>query len=128
MEIQFDNIAADRTIILRCLYQLHNSLSDRKILTWDFFHSRFEICATETQLKYKSMDRPFFKGDVLKKNRDSLVRAEKYLFYIKFLCTKCFLNFLNYKEEDNEIIMCINDRHKGTLLCSGGLETRNKSA
>ena len=51
MENQFDSIIADRPIILQSLYQLHNCLSDRKILSWDFFLNRFDSLFIEAQIK-----------------------------------------------------------------------------
>lgn len=40
----------DRPVVLQSVYQLLNSLSDRKILTWDFFLSRFDTLFIEAQV------------------------------------------------------------------------------
>lgn len=40
----------DRPVVLQSIYQLLNSLSDRKILTWEFFLSRFDVLFIEAQL------------------------------------------------------------------------------
>lgn len=40
LEYQFDTVPVDRPVILKRLYQLFNSLVDRKILTWQFFANR----------------------------------------------------------------------------------------
>ena len=49
LECQFDLVACDRPPILKNLYQLFNSLSDRNIITWDFFANRFESVINEIQ-------------------------------------------------------------------------------
>nr|XP_040575380.1 protein unc-79 homolog [Lepeophtheirus salmonis] len=49
LENQFDNVPIDRPVILRRLYQLFNCLIDRKVLTWQFFASRFENLILELQ-------------------------------------------------------------------------------
>ncbi|XP_075984976.1 UNC-79 domain-containing protein isoform X3 [Anticarsia gemmatalis] len=50
LETQFDLVIVDRPMILQSIYQLHNTLSDRKILTWDFFLNRFEALFLEAQI------------------------------------------------------------------------------
>lgn len=40
----------DRPVVLQSVYQLLNSLSDRKILTWEFFLSRFDTLFIEAQV------------------------------------------------------------------------------
>lgn len=40
----------DRPVVLQSVYQLLNSLSDRKILTWNFFLSRFDTLFIEAQV------------------------------------------------------------------------------
>ena len=49
LEYQFDNVAIDRPAILKRLYQLFTCLMDRKVLTWQFFASRFEVIVNEIQ-------------------------------------------------------------------------------
>lgn len=51
LESQFDLVVVDRPMILQCVYQLHNSLSDRNILTWQFFLNRFEALFVEAQMQ-----------------------------------------------------------------------------
>ncbi|XP_031779809.1 protein unc-79 homolog isoform X4 [Nasonia vitripennis] len=50
METQFDLVIIDRPIILQTLYQLHNCLCDRRILTWEFFLNRFDTLFIEAQI------------------------------------------------------------------------------
>ncbi|KAI8437840.1 hypothetical protein MSG28_012058 [Choristoneura fumiferana] len=37
-------------MVLQCVYQLHNTLSDRNILSWQFFLNRFEALFLEAQI------------------------------------------------------------------------------
>ncbi|GBP28889.1 Protein unc-79 homolog [Eumeta japonica] len=53
LETQFDLVIIDRPMVLQSLYQLHNTLSDRKILTWEFFLNRFEALFLEAQINSK---------------------------------------------------------------------------
>lgn len=50
LETQFDSVIVDRPMVLQSLYQLHNSLSDRKILSWEFFLNRFDALFLEAQI------------------------------------------------------------------------------
>ena len=50
LESQFDLFIVDRPVVLQSIYQLHNSLSDRKVLTWDFFLNRFDTLFVEAQI------------------------------------------------------------------------------
>ncbi|XP_056646981.1 protein unc-79 homolog isoform X3 [Diorhabda sublineata] len=50
LESQFDSVIVDRPMVLQSLYQLHNSLSERKIITWDFFLNRFDTLFIEAQI------------------------------------------------------------------------------
>ncbi|XP_046972206.1 protein unc-79 homolog [Vanessa cardui] len=50
LETQFDLVVVDRPMILQSVYQLHNTLSDRRILTWEFFLNRFEALFLEAQM------------------------------------------------------------------------------
>nr|CAD7255823.1 unnamed protein product [Timema shepardi] len=50
LETQFDSVIVDRPMVLQSLYQLHNCLSDRKILTWEFFLNRFDALFLEAQI------------------------------------------------------------------------------
>lgn len=50
-------------MVLQSLYQLHNSLSDRRILTWEFFLNRFDTLFLEAQLNLeKSGDTAYLRG------------------------------------------------------------------
>ncbi|XP_041983202.1 protein unc-79 homolog [Aricia agestis] len=63
LETQFDLVVVDRPMILQSIYQLHNTLSDRHILTWEFFLNRFEALVLEAQINSnKSMDFSNVKG------------------------------------------------------------------
>lgn len=50
LESQFDAFIVDRAVVLQSVYQLLNIMSDRKILTWDFFLSRFDTLFIEAQV------------------------------------------------------------------------------
>ncbi|XP_053676788.1 protein unc-79 homolog isoform X2 [Anopheles nili] len=50
LESQFDKFIIDRPVVLQSIYQLHNSLSDRKVLSWDFFLNRFDTLFVEAQV------------------------------------------------------------------------------
>ncbi|XP_059218137.1 protein unc-79 homolog isoform X4 [Stomoxys calcitrans] len=50
LESQFDLFIVDRPVVLQSLYQLHNSLSDRRVLTWEFFLNRFDTLFVEAQI------------------------------------------------------------------------------
>ncbi|XP_055629586.1 protein unc-79 homolog isoform X2 [Toxorhynchites rutilus septentrionalis] len=50
LESQFDMFIVDRPVVLQSVYQLHNMLSDRKVLTWEFFLNRFDTLFVEAQL------------------------------------------------------------------------------
>uniref|UniRef100_A0A1A9X1K3 Protein unc-79 homolog n=1 Tax=Glossina brevipalpis TaxID=37001 RepID=A0A1A9X1K3_9MUSC len=50
LESQFDLFIVDRPVVLQSVYQLHNSLSDRKVLTWEFFLNRFDTLFVEAQV------------------------------------------------------------------------------
>ena len=57
LEHQFDLIPNDRPIILKNLFQLFNTLTDRNILTWEFFANRFECMISDIQeLKNSKQD------------------------------------------------------------------------
>ncbi|EAT36519.1 AAEL011392-PA [Aedes aegypti] len=50
LESQFDMFIVDRPVVLQSVYQLHNMLSDRKVLSWDFFLNRFDTLFVEAQV------------------------------------------------------------------------------
>ena len=63
LENQFDSVIVDRPMVLQSLYQLHNSLSDRRILTWEFFLNRFDTLFLEAQINLeKSGDISYLRG------------------------------------------------------------------
>lgn len=50
-------------MVLQTLYQLHNSLSDRKILSWEFFLNRFDTLFLEAQINLeKTGDISYLRG------------------------------------------------------------------
>ncbi|XP_078033882.1 UNC-79 domain-containing protein [Augochlora pura] len=62
LETQFDSVIVDRPMVLQSLYQLHNSLSDRHILTWEFFLNRFDTLFLEAQISLeRSGDIPYLR-------------------------------------------------------------------
>lgn len=63
LETQFDMVIVDRAMILQSLYQLHNSMSDRKLLTWEFFLNRFDAMFLEAQINLeKNGDISYLRG------------------------------------------------------------------
>lgn len=63
LETQFDCVIVDRPMVLQSLYQLHNSLSDRKIITWEFFLNRFDTLFIEAQIQLeRTGDVPHYRG------------------------------------------------------------------
>lgn len=50
LESQFDLFIVDRPVVLQSLYQLHNSLSDRRVLSFEFFLNRFDTLFVEAQI------------------------------------------------------------------------------
>jgi len=63
LESQFDFVMVDRPVILQALYQLHNGLTDRKILSWEFFLNRFDALFLEAQVVLeKAGDLTFVRG------------------------------------------------------------------
>ncbi|OXA59651.1 Protein unc-79 [Folsomia candida] len=55
LESQFDSVIIDRPVILQSLYLLINSVSDRKILRWDFFLNCFDTLFIEAQITLERM-------------------------------------------------------------------------
>lgn len=91
LETQFDSVIVDRPMVLQSLYQLHNSVSDRKVLTWEFFLNRFDTLFIEAQIHLeKTGDIPHYRGTVniclyfetLLKNVKSTYLALVMFFYI----------------------------------------------
>lgn len=75
LETQFDSVIVDRPMVLQSLYQLHNSLSERKILTWDFFLNRFDTLYLEAQITLeKSGEISYLRGEI---NAESLFPVDK---------------------------------------------------
>lgn len=74
LETQFDCVIVDRPMVLQSLYQLHNSLSDRKILSWEFFLNRFDALFLEAQLNMEktSGDVSYLRGNVKYKSLNSM--------------------------------------------------------
>lgn len=64
LETQFDTVIVDRPMVLQSLYQLHNSLSERRTLSWEFFLNRFDTLFLEAQISLeKSGDIPYLRGN-----------------------------------------------------------------
>ena len=83
LETQFDSVIVDRPMVLQSLYQLHNCLSDRRILTWEFFLNRFDALFLEAQLNLeKSGDIAYLRGNLLSV---FCVMFEAHLYYVCIL-------------------------------------------
>ncbi|XP_035227755.1 protein unc-79 homolog isoform X3 [Stegodyphus dumicola] len=50
LEVQFDCNVMDRPMILQTIFQIHNHLTNRRFLTWDFFLNRFDTLFLEDQI------------------------------------------------------------------------------
>lgn len=75
LETQFDSVIVDRPMVLQSLYQLHNCLSDRHILTWDFFLNRFDALFLEAQITLeKTGDITYLRGNF------------NFILFSKFVC------------------------------------------
>ncbi|KAG8292810.1 Protein unc-79 [Homalodisca vitripennis] len=76
LETQFDSVIVDRPMVLQSLYQLHNSLSDRKILSWEFFLNRFDALFLEAQLNLEKTS-----GDIsyLRDLRNTDMKSETFM-------------------------------------------------
>ncbi|XP_045481676.1 protein unc-79 homolog isoform X1 [Harmonia axyridis] len=75
LETQFDTVIIDRPMVLQSLYQLHNSISERKILTWEFFLNRFDTLFLEAQVNLEKS------GDIsyLRDLRNSDINSEAFI-------------------------------------------------
>ncbi|XP_031336357.1 protein unc-79 homolog [Photinus pyralis] len=78
LETQFDSVIVDRPMVLQSLYQLHNSLCERRILNWEFFLNRFDTLFLEAQINLEKT------GDIsyLRDLRNSDMNSE---FFIRKL-------------------------------------------
>jgi len=75
LETQFDTVSIDRPIILQSLYLLLNSVSDRKILRWDFFLNCFDTLYLEAQITLeRNGEVTFLKG------KNPLIESELHPF------------------------------------------------
>nr|XP_023011875.1 protein unc-79 homolog isoform X2 [Leptinotarsa decemlineata] len=76
LETQFDSVIVDRPMVLQSLYQLHNSMSERKILTWDFFLNRFDTLFIEAQISLEKIGEITYLRDLRNSdaNSETLVR------------------------------------------------------
>lgn len=65
LESQFDAVMIDRPVILQSLYLLLNSVSDRKVLRWDFFLNCFDTLFIEAQVNLERCGEiAFIKGEI----------------------------------------------------------------
>ncbi|XP_043278465.1 protein unc-79 homolog isoform X2 [Venturia canescens] len=77
LETQFDSVIVDRPMVLQSLYQLHNSLSDRRILTWEFFLNRFDALFLEAQINLEKTGDVSYIRDLRNTDLNSEVFARK---------------------------------------------------
>lgn len=68
LEIQFDSNITDRPMILQTISQIHNHLTGKRFLTWDFFLNRFDTLFLEDQIMLERL------GEI------SYVRGKSYMF------------------------------------------------
>lgn len=77
LESQFDLFIIDRPVILQSLYQLHNSLSDRKVLGWEFFLNRFDTLFVEAQINLEKSGDISFLRDLRNSENGSEILSTK---------------------------------------------------
>ncbi|XP_011871476.1 PREDICTED: protein unc-79 homolog [Vollenhovia emeryi] len=77
LETQFDSVIVDRPMVLQSLYQLHNSLSDRRILTWEFFLNRFDTLFLEAQINLEKSGDVTYLRDLKNTDMNSEVFMKK---------------------------------------------------
>lgn len=77
LESQFDLFIVDRPVVLQSLYQLHNSLSDRKVLAWDFFLNRFDTLFVEAQINLEKTGDISFLRDLRNSENGSEILSTK---------------------------------------------------
>ncbi|XP_020280656.1 protein unc-79 homolog isoform X3 [Pseudomyrmex gracilis] len=77
LETQFDSVIVDRPMVLQSLYQLHNSLSDRRILTWEFFLNRFDTLYLEAQINLEKSGEGMYLRDLKNTDMNSEVFLKK---------------------------------------------------
>lgn len=77
LESQFDLFIVDRPVVLQSVYQLHNSLSDRKVLTWDFFLNRFDSLFVEAQVHLEKTGDITFLRDLRNSENGSEILSTK---------------------------------------------------
>lgn len=86
LESQFDLFIVDRPVVLQSVYQLHNSLSDRKIINWDFFLNRFDTLFVEAQVFLeKNGDITFLRGET---ELNSSSFTTYYLYSVAIYCNR----------------------------------------
>lgn len=86
LESQFDLFIVDRPVVLQSVYQLHNSLSDRKIINWDFFLNRFDTLFVEAQVFLeKNGDITFLRGET---ELTSSSFTTYYLYSVAIYCNR----------------------------------------
>lgn len=77
LESQFDMFIVDRPVVLQSIYQLHNLLSDRKVLTWEFFLNRFDTLFVESQINLEKTGDISFLRDLRNSENGSEVLSTK---------------------------------------------------
>ncbi|XP_055852716.1 protein unc-79 homolog isoform X5 [Episyrphus balteatus] len=79
LESQFDLFIVDRPVVLQSLYQLHNSLSDRRVLTWEFFLNRFDTLFVEAQISLEKSGDISYLRDLRNSENGSEILSTKIL-------------------------------------------------
>lgn len=77
LESQFDLFIVDRPVVLQSLYQLHNSLSDRRVLGWDFFLNRFDTLFVEAQINLEKSGDITYPRDLRNSENGSEILSNK---------------------------------------------------
>uniref|UniRef100_T1JB25 Protein unc-79 homolog n=1 Tax=Strigamia maritima TaxID=126957 RepID=T1JB25_STRMM len=77
LEVQFDMVIMDRPMILQTLYQLHNRLAARNILSWEFFLNRFDVLFLEAQIGLEQKGDIAYPRDLKNSDVNSEILARK---------------------------------------------------
>ncbi|XP_054711004.1 protein unc-79 homolog [Uloborus diversus] len=87
MEVQFDSCIPDRPMVLQTVLQIHNHLTGKRFLTWDFFLNRFDTLFLEDQIRLENLGEISYVRDLKNTNVNSemfqrkLKRAHEALSY-----------------------------------------------
>ncbi|GFV14035.1 protein unc-79 homolog [Trichonephila clavipes] len=77
LEVQFDSNITDRPMILQTIFQIHNHLTNKRFLTWDFFLNRFDTLFLEDQITLEKLGDISYVRDLKNTNVNSEMFQKK---------------------------------------------------